>query len=61
MMSLTARLRATPQGYSLQDTSKATNAAPRWTYKLVPRGSDVDYGVGAFLLLATELKDERWR
>ena len=34
---------------------------PEWTYRLVSRKADVDYGVGAFLLLSSELDGERWR
>lgn len=61
LRSLTARLRPRPVGMSVTGTSIATNAwpGPTW-YRLTPRRDDVDWGVGAFLLLAHELRDQRW-
>jgi len=59
--ALVARLEPASGGPALTGTSTATNALPAWTYELIPRKADVDYGVGAFLLLAAELKGERWR
>ncbi len=61
LRSLTARLRPRPVGMSVTGTSVATNAWPGaiW-YRWTPRRDDVDWGVGAFLLLAHELRDQRW-
>lgn len=41
-------------------TSIATSAWSRWLYRIVPRRDDRDFGIGAFLLLASELAPERW-
>jgi len=57
---LTARLKQRRVGYSVTGTSIATSAWPRWLYPRMPKRSDVDYGVGAFLLLAGELDGETW-
>jgi hypothetical protein len=45
---------------SVTGTSTATNATPWWVYPLIPQKDDVDYGVGAYLLLASELANETW-
>jgi rhamnogalacturonyl hydrolase YesR len=59
--ALTARLARRPDGdLSVTGSSTATNATPVWIYKLIPQADDVDYGVGAYLLLAAELKNESW-
>lgn len=61
LRSLTARLRPRPVGMSVTGTSVSTNAwpGPIW-YRWTPRRDDVDWGVGAYLLLAHELRDQRW-
>lgn len=61
LRSLTARLRPRPAGMSVTGTSISTNAWPSaiW-YRLTPRRDDADWGVGAYLLLAHELRDQRW-
>ena len=53
--ALTNSLRQRPDGLSLPGTSGPTIPGPRLAYALVPRFADVDYGVGAFCLLAAEL------
>ncbi|MEZ6184799.1 MAG: glycoside hydrolase family 88 protein [Planctomycetota bacterium] len=58
--NLAARLEARRVGATLPGTSIATSAWPRALYRLVPKQDDVDYGVGAFLLLADELRGEAW-
>jgi rhamnogalacturonyl hydrolase YesR len=58
--ALVARLKRQPDGFSMTQISGATDPFPAWIYPLVPRGSDKDYGVGAFLLLASELSNETW-
>lgn len=61
LRSLTARLRARPAGMSVTGTSVATNAWPAaFWYRWTPRRDDVDWGVGAYLLLAHELRGQRW-
>ncbi|MCA8920344.1 MAG: glycoside hydrolase family 88 protein [Planctomycetes bacterium] len=57
---LSARLLRRPVGHSLTGTSIATSAWPRWLYPRIPKRADVDYGVGAYLLLAGELQGEGW-
>ncbi len=49
-----------PDGYSMEEISLATNPFSKWGYKLVPKSSDVLYGVGAFLLLAEELAHDEF-
>jgi len=58
--ALTSRLRERPNGYAVCGTSVATSAFPPRVYRLIPRRCDVDYGEGAFLLLAGELAGETW-
>lgn len=59
--SLTARLRPRPVGASVSGTSIETSAWPwAWAYRVTPRRDDVDWGVGAYLLLAGELAGESW-
>jgi unsaturated rhamnogalacturonyl hydrolase len=61
LRSLTARLRPRPVGMSVTGTSKATSVFPDFVYRsVVKRADDVDWGVGAYLLLAEELRAERW-
>jgi unsaturated rhamnogalacturonyl hydrolase len=58
--SLTSRLRRRVDGLSVTGTSGATNPTPQWIYELIRRKDDVDYGAGAYLLLATELATDTW-
>jgi unsaturated rhamnogalacturonyl hydrolase len=58
--AIVARLHRRSDGFSLTGVSGATDPFPEWAYVLVPREEDVDYGVGAFLLLARELENETW-
>jgi unsaturated rhamnogalacturonyl hydrolase len=58
--ALTARLHRRTDGCSVTGISGATNPTPAWIYPLIPCHEDVDYGVGAFLLLAAELENESW-
>jgi unsaturated rhamnogalacturonyl hydrolase len=59
--SLTERLARRSDGLlSVTGVSGATNAMPAFLYPLVPQEDDVDYGVGAYLLLASELANENW-
>ena len=53
--ALTSSLRPRADGLSLPGISGPTIPGPRLAYALVPRFADVDYGVGAFCLLAAEL------
>ncbi len=41
-------------GLSMPEISGSTNPMPKSGYRLIPRKSDTGYGVGAFLLLASE-------
>lgn len=52
---LTRSLRRRHDGLSLPGVSGPTIPSPRLAYALVPRFADIDYGVGAFCLLAAEL------
>lgn len=59
--ALTARLARRHDGdLSVTGTSGATDPTPAWIYALVPQEDDVDYGAGAYLLLASELAAESW-
>lgn len=58
--ALTARLAPRGAGHVVTGTSIATSAWPTRYYTWVPRRDDVDWGVGAYLLLADELRAERW-
>ena len=49
------QLKKSKNGLSLGGISGPTNPGSGFTYKLVPRKSDLHYGVGAFLLAASEL------
>jgi hypothetical protein len=53
-------VRRRPEGLSVTGTSGPTNPFPEWVYTIVPQEDDVDWGVGAYLLLAEELSNERW-
>lgn len=53
--ALTASLRPCRDGLSLPGISGPTIPGPHLAYALVPRFADIDYGVGAFCLLAAEL------
>ena len=53
--ALARSLRPRPDGLSLPGISGPTIPGPRLAYALVPRLADIDYGVGAFCLLAAEL------
>lgn len=58
--ALTARLKRTPDGLAVTGTSTATNPYPEVLYAWIPVKDDVDYGIGAYLLLASELANESW-
>ncbi len=53
-------LKKTEQGYSMTGISGPTNATPKFIYKRVGRKADKAYGVGAYLLAAAELAQERF-
>jgi len=53
--ALTARVRPRPSGLSLSGISFPTIPGPRWMYASIPTTHDLGFGVGAFLMLATEL------
>jgi len=53
--ALVASLRRRSDGMSLPGISGPTIPGPRLAYALVPCCADIDYGVGAFCLLAAEL------
>jgi unsaturated rhamnogalacturonyl hydrolase len=56
---VTSRMRATRGGFlSLPGVSGPTNPGPRFFYELVPAETDVDYGIGAYLLASSELDPE---
>jgi len=54
---VTARLQSAAHGYSMPAISAPTNPMPGWAYGLVPRVRDAPWGVGAYLLAATEAGD----
>lgn len=58
MDALRARLRSKRDGLSLAGISGPTIPSSRAGYASVPRRSDIDYGVGAFLMLAVELSNQ---
>jgi unsaturated rhamnogalacturonyl hydrolase len=58
--SVTALLRESEHGLSMPGISGPTNPGPRLNYKLIPRVLNAPYGVGAYLMAASELKDERF-
>lgn len=60
LRSLVARLRPRPAGMSVTGTSTATSVFPEVFYRFIARKDDVEWGVGAFLLLCEELRTERW-
>ncbi|MBI2519008.1 MAG: glycoside hydrolase family 88 protein [Bdellovibrio sp.] len=53
--SLSGRLKQKKNGYSMPGISWLTMPYPPIIYKMLPKVSDINYGVGAFLLLAAEL------
>lgn len=53
------RLKKTATGYSMPGISWYTIPGPKVAYTLVPRKSDLPYGVGALLLLESELGEEK--
>lgn len=53
--AITSRLVRRDPGYTMEDISIGTDPTGRLGYKLVPRDRNLSYGVGALLLLATEL------
>jgi unsaturated rhamnogalacturonyl hydrolase len=57
-VALSARLRKGSAGYALDGISAPTNPFPQWLYALWPRTTNAPYGVGALLLLGTELSGE---
>jgi len=59
--TITSRLKPKSTGLSVTGTSIATNATPRWVYRLMPRQDDVAWGTGSYLRLAAELSGESWR
>ncbi|MEK6626653.1 MAG: hypothetical protein AABY86_16920, partial [Bdellovibrionota bacterium] len=57
--AITARLRSTDDGLSMPDISGPTIPYPKLGYKVVPRGRDYPYGIGAYLLLAEAVSGEQ--
>jgi unsaturated rhamnogalacturonyl hydrolase len=57
---VTAKLKPKNDGLSLPRISWSTNPMPLWLYGLIPALSDLDYGVGAYLMAASEMRDERF-
>ena len=55
--AVTARMEKEKDGYSIGGISIGTNPSGKCGYRMVPRGKDISYGVGAFILLAQELSD----
>jgi unsaturated rhamnogalacturonyl hydrolase len=55
---VTAMLLPELDGRTLPWTSGATNPGPRWTYGLIGSVNDASYGVGAYLLAASEMTGE---
>jgi unsaturated rhamnogalacturonyl hydrolase len=53
--AVTAKLRPKKTGLSMTGISGPTNPGPRFLYQWVPLVSDAPYGVGAYLMAATEL------
>jgi unsaturated rhamnogalacturonyl hydrolase len=59
--SITSRLKKSSSGYAVEDVSSGTIPSNRYGYKLVPRGSNIPYGAGAYILLASELVNAGYR
>lgn len=55
---VTAMLLPERDGRTLPWSSGATDPGPRWTYGLIGSVKNASYGVGAYLLAASELKEE---
>jgi len=53
--SITARLKKSDEGYLVTDVSSGTIPSTKLGYKLVPVSDNIPYGVGAYLMLATEM------
>jgi unsaturated rhamnogalacturonyl hydrolase len=53
--SITARLKKSGEGYLVTDVSSGTIPSTKLGYKLVPTSDDIPYGVGAYLMLASEM------
>ena len=54
-----SKVKKTKKGHSLGGISAATNPTPKFIYLLVPKVSDKGYGVGPFLMLASEIESMR--
>jgi unsaturated rhamnogalacturonyl hydrolase len=55
---VTAKLEPKSDGLRLPRISSSTNPMPLWIYSLIPALSDLDYGVGAYLMAASEMRNE---
>ncbi|HAZ13655.1 MAG: hypothetical protein A2X86_16235 [Bdellovibrionales bacterium GWA2_49_15] len=55
--AITARLRPGKNGLSMPDISGPTMPYPELGYRIVPRGRDYSYGLGAYLLLAQAVQE----
>jgi len=53
--SITARLKKSSAGYLVTDVSSGTIPSTKLGYKLVPTSDNIPYGVGAYLMLASEM------
>jgi rhamnogalacturonyl hydrolase YesR len=53
------KIKKTKKGYSLRGISAATNPTPKFIYLLVPKVPDKGYGVGPFLMLASEIESTK--
>ncbi len=53
--SITARLKKSGEGYLVTDVSSGTIPSTKLGYKLVPTSDNIPYGVGAYLMLASEM------
>jgi unsaturated rhamnogalacturonyl hydrolase len=51
-----SKVKKTRKGYSLRGISAATNPGPALSYLIIPKIADKGYGVGPFLMLASELE-----
>ncbi len=50
------KIKRTKKGLSLRGISGPTNPGPAWSYMVIPTIPDKGYGVGPFLMLASEMK-----
>lgn len=56
--AITARMKRRETGFTVEEISRMTIPASQHGYKLVGKGRNISYGVGAFVLLADELADD---